>query len=75
MKIPRTIAPMRVIIVLRSLGYKLDPQKGNHIRLRHPMHTVTFLNQDPLEARTLRGIITEVSQHVFVPTHALSDQL
>jgi hypothetical protein len=39
------------------------------------MHTVTFLNQDPLEARTLRGIITAVSQNIYTPTHALIDQL
>lgn len=75
MNIPRKVAPIRVIIVLRSLGYKLDPHKGKHIRLSHPMHTVTFLNQDPLEARTLRGIITEVSQHIFTPAHAIIDQL
>lgn len=75
MKIPRNIAPLRVIIVLRSLGYKLAPRKGTHIRLTHPMHTVTFLNQDPLEARTLRGIIIEVSQHIFTPAHAIICQL
>jgi len=75
MKIPGNIAPIRIIVVLRSLGYKLAPQQGSHIRLRHPMHTVTFLNQNPLEARTLRGIIAEVSRHVFTPAHAIIDQL
>jgi len=78
MKLPRNVSPIRVIILLRSRGYQLAPQKGNHIRLRHPgkpVDVVTFLNQDPREPRTLRWIIAAVSSHAFVPPHALVAQL
>lgn len=78
MKLPQNIAPVRIIILLKSLGYILAPQKGKHISLRHsgrPVSVVTFLNQNPLDARTLRGIIAEVSYHAFVPAKVLIDQL
>ena len=75
MKIPRNIAPVRVIILLRSLGYKLGPQTGAHIRLSRPGNTITFLNESPIEPRTLRGIIAEVSHQAFVPADTLIGRL
>jgi len=75
MKIPRNIAPVRVIILLRSLGYKLAPQTGAHIRLSRTGNTITFLNENPIEPRTLRGILAEVSYHAFLPAETLIDRL
>jgi len=78
MKLPRNVSPVRVIALLQSLHYRLAPQRGNHICLRRPskpLHVITFLNQDPLEARTLRGIIAEVSYEAFVPVAALIGRL
>ena len=74
MKLPRDISAARLVLTLKSLGYRSALQRGNHIRLRdpsYPAYTVTFLNRGPLEMRTLRGVILAVAKSRFVPVESI----
>ena len=60
-KLPRNIKPKRLIIFLKSLGFKVEGKRGSHFRLKHPdgRWTQVAVHAKPIPQGTLRKIITQ----------------
>ena len=60
-KLPRNIKHKRLIILLKSLGFKEIGKKGSHIRLKHTDERWTHVavHPKPIPQGTLRKIVSQ----------------
>jgi len=74
-KTPRNISGQDIIKLLKSFGYEVTRQKGNHIRLTiitaNGSHHITVPDHDPLKLGTLSSILSEVTNHLKVSREEL----
>ena len=65
MRTPRDLTGADLAKLLRRFGYKINCQKGSHIRLttdKPSEHHITIPNHDPLKIGTLSKILSEIAE-------------
>ena len=67
MKLPHSLSAQELIKALAAYQYKIDRQKGSHIRLTtllNGQHHLSIPNHDPLKIGTLSSILGDVANHL-----------
>ena len=78
MKLPRDLTGQELSKALEKLGYAVDRQAGNHIRLttsENGEHHITVPNHSPIKVGTLNAILRDVANHFGVDREELLRKL
>ena len=78
MKLPRDLSCDQLIKALAMLGYEVDHQTGNHIRLttqHNGEHHVTIPAHKPLKIGTLNAILRDIAAHASLSRDQLLETL
>lgn len=79
MRLPRDLSGEDLVKKLLKLGYKVERQRGSHIRLAHGdaslTHKTTIPNHASLKIGTLSGILDDVATHLKKDKQELMQEL
>ncbi|MGC8554189.1 MAG: type II toxin-antitoxin system HicA family toxin [Candidatus Acidulodesulfobacterium sp.] len=78
-KIPRDISGLELAKLLSKYGYKVDWQKGSHLRLttylNNAEHHITIPNHDSIKIGTLNNILIDVAGFFGIDKKELIEKL
>lgn len=78
MKLPRNLSASDLIKSLAKYQYKVERQKGSHIRLTTSLngeHHITVPNHDPLKIGTLSSILSDIAALLQKSKDEIIDEL
>mgnify|MGYP001338954271 FL=1 len=78
-KMPRDISGRELAKLLHIYKYKIEREKGSHIRLvsthKQSEHKITIPDHQPIKIGTLNNILTDISSYLEISKQELINEL